>query len=188
MRAISTESSYKAVDKLLFSKGRNLYIISPFVSEYYLKMLKRLSSRKNVYLITSESSYSKAVEYAGSRLAGTPKISHAAIVAATVALTALAKQYMIALLAIDMLGIWAAFFTVAMLSPKRKSRMHVKIVRGNFVHEKVYIGENRAITGSANLTYSGMHKNTERIEIIDDKKEVKELRRHFEDMWHKAVS
>jgi phosphatidylserine/phosphatidylglycerophosphate/cardiolipin synthase-like enzyme len=186
MRAMSTESSYKAVEKLLFSKGRNLYIISPFVSAYYLKALKRISSRKNVYLITSESSYKKAVEYAGSSNYGIPKPQHAAVVAAVAVLAFILRQYIITLLAIDMFGIWASFFSVAMLSPKKKSRMHVRIVRGNFVHEKVYISEKSAITGSANLTYSGMHKNTERINIVDDKKEIEELRRHFEDMWRKA--
>ncbi len=185
MHAVSTESSYKSVDRLIFSKGKNLWIISPFVSERYLEILKRVSSRKKVYLITSNSSYEKAVAIAGKNL-GRPKVAHLAAVMAVAGLLVLAKQYLFSLVMVDIIGAWLSFFAMAMALPKRKSNMQVRMVRGNFVHEKIYIGDSYAITGSANLTYSGMHKNTERIELVDDKKEFGELKRHFIEMWKRA--
>ena len=186
MRAMSTESSYKSVEKLLFSKGRNLYVISPFVSTYYLKVLKRISSRKNVYLITSEAAFKKSIEISGSYKFGRPKVAHAAIVLAMFAAAYLASEYIAALIFLDAMAAWCMFYFIGMAGGSRKSRMHVRVVRGNFVHEKVYISDSMAITGSANLTYSGMHKNTERIAIIDSRKDIGELRRHFEELWHKA--
>jgi hypothetical protein len=186
MRAMSTESSYKSVERLLFSKGRNLYVISPFVSTYYLKILKRISSRKNVYLITSESAFKKSVEISGSRPFGKPKAAHAAAVLAMFVASYLASEYIIALIFLDVMAAWCMFYPIGMAGRSKKGRMHVRVVRGNFVHEKVYISDSMAITGSANLTYSGMHKNTERISIIDDRKEIGELRRHFDELWHRA--
>ncbi len=186
MRAMSTESSYKSVEKLLFSKGRNLYVISPFVSTYYLKLLKRISSRKNVYLITSESAFEKSVEISGSKPFGKPRVVHAAIVLAMFLAAYLIEEYVIALVFLDAIAAWCMFFLIGMAGRTRKGRMHVRVVKGNFVHEKVYISDSMAITGSANLTYSGMHKNTERISVIDDKKEIEELRRHFGELWHRA--
>ncbi|MEM0154780.1 MAG: phospholipase D-like domain-containing protein [Methanothrix sp.] len=183
---MSTESSYKSVEKLLFSKGRNLYIISPFISTYYLKILKRISSRKNVYLITSESAFKKSVDIAKSKSIGKPKAAHAAIILALFAVSYFMREYVIALVFLDAIAAWCMFYPIGVVGRSKNGKMHVRIVRGNFVHEKVYISDSAAITGSANLTYSGMHKNTERISIIDDKKEIAELRRHFGELWRRA--
>lgn len=182
---MSTESSYKSVEKLIFSKGKSLYVISPFVSDYYLKILKRVSARKSVYLITSGNAYENAVRISGSHTFGRPKISHGFLVAAFAALFVFAREYVLSLLTVDVFAVWAAIFSVATLMPKR-GKMKVKTIRGNFVHEKMYIADDYAITGSANLTYSGMHKNTERIEILEDRKELSELKRHFAEMWKKG--
>ena len=148
--------------------------------------MKRISSRKNVYLITSEAAFKKSIEISGSYKFGRPKVAHAAIVLAMFAAAYLISEYIAALIFLDAMAAWSMFYFIGMAGGSRKSRMHVRVVRGNFVHEKVYISDSMAITGSANLTYSGMHKNTERIAIIDSRKEIGELRRHFEELWHKA--
>ena len=37
--------------------------------------------------------------------------------------------------------------------------------------------------GSANLTYSGMHKNIEHIEVIKEGDRIAELEKHFRQLW-----
>jgi len=186
MCAMSTESSYKSVEKLIFSKGKVLYIISPYISDYYLKILKRVSSRKKVYLITSGASYENAVRISGIHALGHPRILHGFLVVAFAAIFVIAHEYVLSLLAMDAFAAWAAIFSFAMLLPEKRGNMRVRTIKDNFVHEKIYITDNYAITGSANLTYSGMHKNTERIGIVEDKKELSELKGHFAEMWKKG--
>ncbi|MDE1811173.1 MAG: hypothetical protein KGH66_03965, partial [Candidatus Micrarchaeota archaeon] len=64
-----------------------------------------------------------------------------------------------------------------------ETRLRVRIADKKFVHEKLYIGESTAITGSANLTFNGMHKNIEHIETTADPRKVQELTRHFDELW-----
>jgi len=64
--------------------------------------------------------------------------------------------------------------------------IEVRVSGGPFVHEKIYIGSDTAITGSANLTYSGMHRNIEHIEITHDPERIAELGRHFNGLWNEA--
>ena len=61
----------------------------------------------------------------------------------------------------------------------------VKTTGEDFVHEKLYISDTVAIVGSANLTYAGMHKNVEHIQMVDDKNEITELKEHFNSLWSK---
>jgi phosphatidylserine/phosphatidylglycerophosphate/cardiolipin synthase-like enzyme len=60
---------------------------------------------------------------------------------------------------------------ISMVMPKR------------FVHAKMYISENEAISGSANLTYRGMHRNVEMLEIMHDKESVESMSSTFWKMW-----
>jgi phosphatidylserine/phosphatidylglycerophosphate/cardiolipin synthase-like enzyme len=70
-----------------------------------------------------------------------------------------------------------------MLRSRRSTAIQLKVIRDKFVHEKLYISNGTAVIGSANLTYSGMHKNIEHVEVIRNGKEVDALKRHFEELW-----
>jgi phosphatidylserine/phosphatidylglycerophosphate/cardiolipin synthase-like enzyme len=72
-----------------------------------------------------------------------------------------------------------------MLKSRHSTAMQLKVIKDKFVHEKLYISNGTAVTGSANLTYSGMHKNIEHVELTRDVKEVSELTRHFEELWNR---
>jgi phosphatidylserine/phosphatidylglycerophosphate/cardiolipin synthase-like enzyme len=63
------------------------------------------------------------------------------------------------------------------------ARLHLKVVSSDFIHEKLYISDTIAITGSANLTYSGMHRNIESINITKNLEEVERLKKHFDRLW-----
>jgi len=45
---------------------------------------------------------------------------------------------------------------IVRLSTRRPKNIRLKVPK-EFIHAKFYVGDNEAITGSANLTYRGMH-------------------------------
>ena len=53
-----------------------------------------------------------------------------------------------------------------------------------FIHSKIYIvDKNKAISGSANLTYSGLNKNIESLSIAETKDEVEQIETDFMRVW-----
>jgi hypothetical protein len=53
-----------------------------------------------------------------------------------------------------------------------------------FIHSKIYIIDKRhAVTGSANLTYSGLNKNVESLSIAETKEEVQKIETEFMRVW-----
>jgi phosphatidylserine/phosphatidylglycerophosphate/cardiolipin synthase-like enzyme len=66
---------------------------------------------------------------------------------------------------------------------RRGSNIRVKVVTNRFIHEKMYLSDDGAITGSANLTFSGMHRNIEHIDMVNDREKVRGLLGHFEELW-----
>jgi hypothetical protein len=54
----------------------------------------------------------------------------------------------------------------------------------SFPHAKIYvIDSEHAISGSANLTYNGMHSSVENLTIAETKDEVQKIRNDFINMW-----
>jgi phosphatidylserine/phosphatidylglycerophosphate/cardiolipin synthase-like enzyme len=54
----------------------------------------------------------------------------------------------------------------------------------HFVHVKLYIVDGRiAVAGSANLTFSGMNHNVERVEVKESAEEVAQEIHAFEELW-----
>jgi len=68
------------------------------------------------------------------------------------------------------------YYTILEQNPDDKSRV--------FVHSKIYIVDDSfAITGSANLTFSGMNKNVETINLHENYEEVQKIEREFMKLW-----
>lgn len=93
-----------------------------------------------------------------------------------------------------MLGFWGVFAPLAALTAmlaaaavarhgKGPGNLGVKLSGDTFIHEKVYLCEGRAITGSANLTYSGLHRNLEHVEVIVARDRLEGLAAHFGGLW-----
>ncbi|MCW3984742.1 MAG: phospholipase D family protein [Candidatus Bathyarchaeota archaeon] len=58
-----------------------------------------------------------------------------------------------------------------------------------FVHAKIYLSDKRhAISGSANLTYSGLNSNVETLSIAETEEEVQRIERDFMSLWFKYES
>ena len=181
----SGDSSYKFVDELIKNRDKSLRIVSPYISNHYTRMLLDMKRRKDIKVITSNVS----LEYRNSLLKeflglGRFKRYMHLIVIFTLAA---ASAFWIRLFPI---GIIAALFdmvTIALFyrayKKRMETRLRIKIADKKFVHEKLYIGDSTAITGSANLTFNGMHKNIEHIEVTNDQRKVTELATHFDELW-----
>lgn len=66
----------------------------------------------------------------------------------------------------------------------RNHREHVRHCRG--LHAKVVIAEEKALVGSANLTYSGLTEREEVSVLLQDERLVRELHEWFEALWVQA--
>lgn len=55
---------------------------------------------------------------------------------------------------------------------------------GNFIHSKIYLVDNTyGISGSANLTYSGLHSNVESLTLAETNEEVQQIETDFMRLW-----
>ncbi len=183
----SGSSSYIALERLLHDRSRTVRIVSPYISGYYASRLAGIARKKDVYLITTARTVRDEKILRRHLSRGSASVLGRAMIAmaAGIAVSALAGLWVMVLIIAQLAAADAAFIAVSALG--RRSRMHVRFAKGAFVHEKLYISDLQAMTGSANLTYSGMHRNVEHIELTRDPARVKELRSHFDELWRKAV-
>lgn len=178
----SGSSSYKYIDRLIRDEPE-LMIISPYIGNSYAKRLMKAASTKRIRVITSES----AINGGGKFLKG--------FVYHNISRHIKAIAF---LLLLDAISIYLGFaFTTTVLSifviaiviatcikyKKTSSNLQVKVPKDRFVHEKLYIGLKQAITGSANLTFSGTHRNVEHIELTTEESKIRAFRGHFESLW-----
>jgi phosphatidylserine/phosphatidylglycerophosphate/cardiolipin synthase-like enzyme len=179
----SGPSSYKFVDPILFDDGKELLVISPYIGMGYAKKLVKLGGRKKVRVVTSRYSeqVSKFITH-HSRYLLLGYVRAIAVIVAGAVIATYFSLYDIALLAAG-LGVVVALAAAGMYKISRSSDVQVRIVYDSFVHEKAYISEGIAAVGSANLTFNGMHKNVERVELIRNPSRIASLRAHFFDLW-----
>ncbi|MGA3020527.1 MAG: phospholipase D-like domain-containing protein [Candidatus Micrarchaeales archaeon] len=170
------QDSHKHIDKLLRNE-KNILIISPYIDDYYANHIVRNSRGKSVHIISSSIKQSAAKRLTENRVRGMAMFTFLIITINLVLFS---------------LGIFALYFAIASLAvvsfliifsrfPKR--RIYLKIPK-EFVHAKMYVGDRTAIEGSANLTYSGMHKNIERINVTHDIRKISESKREFWRLWN----
>ena len=56
--------------------------------------------------------------------------------------------------------------------------------KANFIHAKIYLADRKyAISGSANLTYSGLNSNVESLSIAETEEEILMIERDFMSIW-----
>ena len=175
--------SYKYVEPILKDPSAELLVISPYMSMGYAKMLVGLGKRKRVRVITSQ--YSERVsDYISHRskyvLYGYAKACLAFLIAAFVSLYF--SIYLAGFAALALLGL-SALVAFIRYKLSKNSDIEIGISYDKFIHEKAYISQSAAAIGSANLTYSGLRKNVERVEVITDPERIKSLRSHFFDLW-----
>ncbi len=182
----SGTDSYKYIEPLLRERGSRLIVVSPYIGADYARLIVREAGKKSVYVLTSEASRSASQEEALRILRGAERLSrrYVAIMAYLSLLLAASLVIHSYYLALLVASVMMAFSVVLLSTSRSHGRyLHLKIAGPNFVHEKLYISDTKAIVGSANLTYSGLHRNVEHIEIIRDGARRRELIAHFESLW-----
>jgi phosphatidylserine/phosphatidylglycerophosphate/cardiolipin synthase-like enzyme len=180
----SGSDTHKYIDQLINDDGKDLKIITPYLGISYAKMLVRVSARKHIHLIISGNS-TKKDEYAVKFIIkkGRQMDKWAIIYGSALAIgLAFVGAYPISLGIMALLAVYV--YRAGIYLPKHRN-ITVKIATDKFIHEKMYISENSAIVGSANLTYNGTHRNVEHIELINESRKVKELSDHFNILWKK---
>ncbi len=186
-KGYSGKSSYRYIDELIRGNSKELKIISPFIGPSYAKMLVDQAANKKIYVITAPprddkfgSSQSRSIEIMKSRKARIGIRPVAAFTLFAVIAFAFNLYLITSVLSAVAIFLFIVFIYTKFFIP---NNLRLKVVKGTFIHEKLYIGKNRAITGSANLTGSGTHSNIEHVEIIDDNERISELKSHFDDLW-----
>ena len=173
-RLLSGRSSYSEVERLIMN-GRELCIVSPYIDSYYARLLSRNSGGKRVFILSS-SIDKEAAKLIGRRFSLSKFVLFLALMAVELYIGAGLGNYILAMAAT------LATLGAGILLSWTGSGISLRIPK-RFVHAKMYISESRAITGSANLTYRGMHSNVEMIEVIDDRETVERMKRMFWKMW-----
>jgi phosphatidylserine/phosphatidylglycerophosphate/cardiolipin synthase-like enzyme len=184
----SGSDSYKFIDRLIKRHSGTLRIVSPYIGPYYAKMLVSAAMKGSVYVITSSSTGQSESQQTAIRIlqrAGKRNVSKKVI-----AYFALLLVISFAIGSYAIIALIALLFIIALYvelrrskHPKSASNLFLKIATKRFVHEKLYISNLEAITGSANLTYNGTHKNIEHIEVVKDDYRIKVLSDHFSKLW-----
>ena len=179
----SGSDSYLYVEKLIHGRGRSLSIICPFISPSYARVLVKESARKEVRVITSNSKItSEAVSIMRKGRGYGAYLKFLAYVTALCVILFIIGLYIFALALVPFVAMAIALAAVFRAASKSR-RIKVKVGNERFIHEKIYLADDYAIVGSANLTYSGLHKNVEHIEVIHDGEKLSQMGRHFEELW-----
>ena len=184
-KSYSGNSSYKYVEHL-FKTSKSIDIITPYLGLYYARMLVDFAGkgkRIRAIIASGQDTNSETIRYLKHNVRG--NIGYAGIAAVSFLLFIALYLYGLPYESIIFLAI---FLLTAVLASRRGPTKGIITVRyaPMFVHEKIYVGDSKAITGSANLTYSGMHKNTEYLEIIGDANKAKALGKHFNTLWNSS--
>ncbi|MCL4380937.1 phospholipase D-like domain-containing protein [Candidatus Marsarchaeota archaeon] len=179
----SGSESYKQIDALLRNSGK-LKIISPYISLFYARRLAELSKSRKIWIITSKPN-------SGADMAAFKYLTKLSNIMVFIKLFvyfavmgAFAVLFGFYTAAFILLGIFLMAFAALRLKYGSIARSNIFVKTSKqFIHEKIYIGNSSAIVGSANLTYSGTHRNIEYIEVIREKEKIKSLEKHFDSLW-----
>jgi phosphatidylserine/phosphatidylglycerophosphate/cardiolipin synthase-like enzyme len=178
----SGSESYKLVDRMIKDKGSELLVVSPYIDNYYARVLLRASGRRRVRIVTSPDALTYRHSFIRSisiqRMKGYAKAT--AYFGLLSAITLYLKFYYV-FLPIAAIAVVSFLLT---LKSRHSDAIRLKVIKDKFVHEKLYISNGIAVTGSANLTYNGMHKNIEHVDVVRDPVEVRTLTNHFEELWN----
>lgn len=171
------QQCYKPVEKLI-SEGKEILIVSPYIDAYYAKFLIEKSADQKIRIISSsmDSEAKKILKRKrplGLLLAGLVIVFSLDYLTYTLGMLSSALDLLSTIVILSCL----------LLFKFKKYKIEIKIPK-EFVHAKMYLNEREAIHGSANLTYNGMHKNVEHIEIILEKEKVEKLREEFFRLWN----
>ncbi|MFP3279232.1 MAG: phospholipase D-like domain-containing protein [Candidatus Micrarchaeota archaeon] len=172
------QEQYKHVEKLI-RRSKNLFIVSPYIDEYYARFLLKHARNKKIYIISS------SPEGKAKKMLTKGSFPSLTFLLSVIMFSLYYLLWLAGLSYIPILIIGSLFFAlfIVRLSTRKPKNIKLKVPK-EFIHAKFYVGDAEAITGSANLTYRGMHKNIEHLEISNDPNYIKKLKAEFWRMWN----
>jgi phosphatidylserine/phosphatidylglycerophosphate/cardiolipin synthase-like enzyme len=171
---------------LLSESRESLDIVSPYLSAEYTRFLARKAESGVMVRLMTSSHVGRYHQQALRVLApgSTLRFYWPPFVAGLLGLVVLS------VLGYSLVGVLVLGGSVlaAILAKRQPARsihtLQVKIQPREFVHVKLYIVDGRiAVAGSANLTFSGMNHNVERVEVKESAEEVAQEIHAFEELW-----
>ena len=167
---------HQFADKLLGS-GSEVLVVSPYLDSYYANKIKGRGGTK-FYIISS--SMDKQAE----KMLDTGRSVGFAIAFTLVLIGVNLLLYLTHQLSIIFLLLSIAAIVISFAYSFRKKARHIWIKKPRgFVHAKMYVSDVMGIEGSANLTYSGMHKNVEHLQVTYDDAKIEKMKDEFWKMW-----
>ncbi len=172
--------SHRYVEDLI-RNGKEICIVSPYIDAYYASFLRKNAFRKKIYILSSslDPTAKKILQAEGFTLG---VFVFAALVAIMDVLFLYARLMNIELL---LASVGIVLLRIAIFRIFDKNMIRIRIPH-NFVHAKIYVSGKMAVSGSANLTYRGMHSNIEHIEVTRDRSAVERLRKEFWELWDRS--
>jgi len=179
---------------LIHSARRQLFVCSRFIGPEYARLLvQKARSGVDVYVLTSLASDNKRHQEALAVLTGRPP--------PTLGRTVIFITFGFLLLLFNLFrSSWISVYLGAMFmgiglvygfrklqAPRDHSRLQLRISRP-LIHAKIYSADGViAGTGSANLTFSGLNRNVEHIDVFEGP-EASRVINSFYKLWNRALS
>jgi phosphatidylserine/phosphatidylglycerophosphate/cardiolipin synthase-like enzyme len=169
--------SYRIIDRVVNSAG-TIYLVSPYLDIHYAKMMTK-NRRAKFYVISSSIGNDAYRLMARKRYISKRRIACGTLLSIA---SYAALQVFYHLPGTFAITLPIAIAAISLMLSVSKSNITIKKPK-KFIHSKFYVCDSLAIEGSANLTYSGTHRNIEQISYTGDAKRINALREEFEKLW-----
>jgi len=180
----------KIILPLIHGTRAHLRVCSPFISPGYARLLRKKAEESiTVQVITTEARENRNHQESLKILEGTEKsfIRPFSLFMMTGFLLAflgvVTSQSLLTVIGflLFMVGVCLAILG------RRKHRMPNPVqlhISRQFIHSKMYIADDEdAVTGSANLTFSGLNRNVEHLDIFHGQEKVQPVIKSFRMLW-----
>jgi len=179
---------------VLQSAKRKLFVCSPFISPEYARLLvSRARGGVAVYVLTSQAPENKIHQESLSILAGrsiNQSASRRSFLLAGLGLlflllSLLNSSWVLVYVGAMFLALWFVYSRL----PVRHAPQGLQLkISSSFIHAKIYAADDRvAVTGSPNLTFSGLNKNVEHVDVFEGREAVPVIE-SFRRLWNSASS
>lgn len=177
---------------LIHSARRQLFVCSPFISPQYARLLvQKVRSGVDVYVLTSLASENKTHQEALAVLTGhSPPMLHRCFILLAfgflfLLFSILHSSWIFMYLGAMFLAFGLVYGLRRLHDRRHRSGLQLRISRA-FVHAKIYGADDAiAATGSANLTFGGLNRNLEHLEIFEGS-EASPVIDSFYELWNRS--
>ncbi len=192
VRRYDGQNAGRVLLPLIHSARRQLFVCSPFIGPGYARLLvQKARSGVDVYVLTSLASENRTHKEALAVLTSRPPpMLHQSLIPITFGFlflffSLLHSSWVFMYLGAMFLAIGLVYSFRKLRAPRHRSGLQLRISRA-FIHAKIYGADDAiAATGSANLTFSGLNRNVEHVEIFEGS-EASPVIDSFYELWNRS--